>query len=125
MGGPEPLQERAWHRYRAGGDEFMLFLEYNTEIEKTIDRVFHNLCGKYENFQIAVTMGVALGENVGLSYEALFHAADAALYAAKRAGRGRYRFYDDSLQTLLDSVPHAEREETAADHTNQEGGDKT
>ncbi len=101
---------------RAGGDEFMLFLEYNTDIEKTIDRVFRNLCGKYENFQIAVTMGVALGEDVGLSYETLFHAADAALYAAKRAGRGRYRFYDDSLQTLLDSVPHAEQEETATIH---------
>lgn len=88
---------------RVGGDEFLLFLEYKTDIEKTIDRIFHSLCGKYEQFRISVSMGVALGEVTGLSYDEMFHAADAALYSVKRSGRGEYCFYDESLKNLLDA----------------------
>lgn len=90
---------------RIGGDEFFVFLEYKTDIEKTVGRIFHSLCGHYRQFQVSLTMGVALGEDVGLSYENLFQAADAAMYAAKRAGRGRYRFYDESLKDLLGNHP--------------------
>ena len=89
---------------RAGGDEFLLFLEYNTDIERTVDRIFHSLCGPYEDYNISVTMGAALAEVTGKSYEALFHAADAALYAAKRAGRAQYRFYDESLKDMLSAI---------------------
>ena len=87
---------------RAGGDEFLLFLEYKTDIERSIDRIFKSLCGQYEQFKISVSMGVALGEDTGLSYEAMFRAADAALYSVKRSGRGKYCFYDQSLKHLLD-----------------------
>ena len=78
---------------RLGGDEFLLFLEYKTDIEKTIDRIFKNLCSPCEQFDISISMGVALAQDVGLSYDALFQAADEALYDAKRAGRGQYVFY--------------------------------
>ena len=89
---------------RAGGDEFLLFLEYNTDIERTIQRVFQNLCGYYEDYEISVTMGVALSSVAGHSYEELFRAADAALYAAKRAGKKRYHFYDESLRDMLSAI---------------------
>ncbi len=98
---------------RAGGDEFMLFLEYKTDIEKTIDRIFHTLCGDFEGFQISVTMGVALVEDTGLSYEAMFHAADQALYAAKGMGRGRYLFYDESMKGMLSALSEIDSDAAA------------
>ncbi len=100
---------------RAGGDEFLLFLEYNTDIERTVDRIFHSLCGPYENYDISVTMGVALAQLTGKSYEALFQAADAALYAAKRAGRAQYRFYDESLKDTLSAISDIDDEQGGTD----------
>jgi hypothetical protein len=36
----------------------------------------------------------------------MFLAADQALYAAKRSGRNKYLFYEDSMQNILpDMVP--------------------
>ncbi len=89
---------------RAGGDEFLLFLEYNTDLERTVDRIFSSLCGYYGDYRISVTMGIATAEAVGEDYEQLFRAADAALYAAKRAGRGRYCFYDSSMKDMLSAI---------------------
>lgn len=96
---------------RTGGDEFMLFLEYNTDLERTIDRIFNSLCGDYEGYDISVTMGVARSETAGPSYEDLFREADSALYAAKRAGKRRYCFYDCSMRDVL-------RAETDVDERN-------
>ena len=90
---------------RAGGEEFFIFLEYNTDIEKTIDRIFRNLCFTFERHAVSVSMGVALGQEVGLAYQSLYHAADIALYAAKRGGKHQYRFYQPSLQNMLDVEP--------------------
>ena len=89
---------------RAGGDEFLLFLEYNTDLEKTIDRIFNSLCGQHGGYNISVTMGVSLAETTDGSYEGMFRAADAALYTAKRAGRGRYSFYDSSMENTLSAI---------------------
>lgn len=43
-------------------------------------------------------MGVARTEAVGRDYNALFKAADQALYTAKRTGSGKYCFYIDTMQ---------------------------
>ena len=92
---------------RAGGEEFFLFLEYNTDIEKTIDRIYKRLCFTCEDRPVTVSMGVALGETVGLSYEALYHAADLALYTAKRSGKRQYRFYDKTMEETLSTMSDA------------------
>ena len=89
---------------RAGGDEFMLFLEYNTDLGKTVDRIFHSLCGPFGEYNISVTMGVARAEVTGRDYERLFRAADTALYAAKRSGKGKYFFYDSSMRDTLSAL---------------------
>ncbi len=96
---------------RAGGDEFLLFLEYNTDLERTIDRIFHSLCGPLDDYHISVTMGVARCEDAGQSYEAMFRAADSALYAAKRAGKGRYCFYDGSMRDVLTAISDIDDEQ--------------
>lgn len=89
---------------RVGGDEFLIFMEYKGDIEQALGRVFKNLLGQYEDFKISVSMGAALTEQVGFDYETLFHAADQALYSAKKAGRGRLHFYDESMSGVLTDI---------------------
>ncbi len=86
---------------RVGGDEFLLFFEYREHVDLAINRIFNSLIGNYESFPISVSMGVAKTQMLGMDYDTLFHAADQALYAAKRGGRRQFRFYDgDSSNTL-------------------------
>jgi len=89
---------------RAGGDEFLIFLEYKDEAETAISRIFRSLCGQYEHFPISISMGVALTNQIPGDYDALFHAADQALYTVKRGGRGQYRFYDDTMKKTLSAI---------------------
>ena len=89
---------------RAGGDEFLIFLEYKDEPDAIIDRIFHSLCGQFEHFPISISMGVALTSTVPGGYDALFHAADQALYTVKRSGRGQYRFYNDTMRETLSAI---------------------
>ena len=89
---------------RVGGDEFLVFLEYTEDLEPIIERIFHALTGRFEEFDISVSMGVARADLVGTDYETLFHCADQALYTVKRAGRGHYRFYDDSMDKMLSVI---------------------
>ncbi|WP_297870321.1 diguanylate cyclase [uncultured Oscillibacter sp.] len=104
---------------RAGGDEFVIFLEYKEEIETIIDRIFHSLCGQYKDFPISISMGVALSPALPRDYDSLFHAADQALYTAKRSGRGRYCFYDDTMSnTFCATVRHDAPD--AAEHQKEE-----
>ena len=86
---------------RVGGDEFLLFLEYQGDIEHIVGRIFEAVHGTYRDFQMSVSMGISLFPGDGSEYEALFHAADQALYAAKKAGKNRYVFYDDSMKDDL------------------------
>lgn len=89
---------------RAGGEEFFIFLDYNTDIEHTVERIFHNLCFDFEGRRVTVSMGAALAGAAGASYEELYHAADLALYAAKRDGKNRFCFYDDTMKEKGESV---------------------
>lgn len=86
---------------RLGGDEFMLFLEYEGDLHNIIDRIFHSLCGECDGFTVTVSMGVAEAEVAGDAYDRLYRAADQALYHSKRTGRARYTFYDDSMKDTL------------------------
>jgi len=86
---------------RIGGDEFLIFLEYKDEVEPIIARILQCLSGQFEHFPLSISMGVALTDKIHDGYDALFHAADQALYSAKRNGRGQYRFYDDTMKEIL------------------------
>ena len=89
---------------RAGGDEFLIFLECKEEVEPAVQRIHSALIGQFESFPISVSMGVATVETVGADYDALFKAADKALYTVKRSGRGYFRFYNDSMAETLSSI---------------------
>ena len=104
---------------RAGGDEFLIFLECKMEIEPAVQRIYSALTGQYENFPISVSMGVATIEAVGADYDALFQAADKALYTVKRSGRGYFRFYDDSMVKTLSAISPIDGETAAEDNKTQ------
>ncbi len=89
---------------RVGGDEFLIFLEYKGEAQTAIRRIFNALTGEFEGFTISLSMGVAQTDQVGTDYDALFHAADNALYAVKRGGRGKFLFYDEAMRDTLSSI---------------------
>lgn len=90
---------------RIGGDEFLLFLECGSSWDKVIKRIFESLSAPYKDYSISISMGIARTADVGSNYEAMFRAADQALYVAKENGRNRYCFYNDSMRdTLL--TPH-------------------
>ncbi len=97
---------------RLGGDEFLFFFEYTEKVEPTIERIFSSLTGTYETFPLSVSMGVAQTAVVGYEYNRLFHAADQALYSAKRAGRKRYCFYDESMKDMLSVISPIDSDES-------------
>ena len=99
---------------RAGGDEFLIFLEYKDELLPIISRIFSSLCGVFEDFRISISMGIAQTEIVGGNYDALFHAADQALYTVKRSQRGQFRFYDYSMQNTLSTITPIDSGEDAS-----------
>ena len=106
---------------RVGGDEFLMFLEYRGELDPIIARIYHTISGStYEEFPISLSMGIARTELVGTDYETMFHAADQALYRVKRSGRGRYDYYDGSIEETLSVISPIDGSENAE----QEKGDE-
>ena len=93
---------------RIGGDEFLIFLKYETDVEMTVESIFKALVETYDGVTVFISMGVAETSVVGNEYAALFHAADQALYSAKRAGRSQCVFYDDSMQGVFSNAVCAE-----------------
>ena len=90
---------------RAGGDEFLIFLEYQQELASMIQRIYSSLGGEFEGFRLSVSMGVSTSEEAGQDYNALFQMADSALYTVKRGGRGQCRFYDPlSMKDALSAI---------------------
>lgn len=97
---------------RVGGDEFLVFLECDEEIEKMIERIATALKGEYENFPVAVNIGVALTEHMGSDYGKLLQAADQALCSAKKDGAGYWRFFDESLKQIPSGLSPIDLEES-------------
>ena len=99
-----PRQEVA---ARIGGDEFVVVLEgvNNAEAVKAIaSRLLHELGEPYligtAPLKSSVSIGVVLhlgGEGQPPTAEDVLRNADTAMYEAKRAGRGRWVMFDDSM----------------------------
>ena len=89
---------------RVGGDEFLFFLEYKEDAGPAIQRVFRHLSCEYEGRKIAVSLGVAYTDELGMDYDRLFHAADQALAAAKGQGGNQVCYYNEAMKDLLSAV---------------------
>lgn len=91
---------------RLGGDEFVVLLPKLGDIAEsevvakkvlgTLQEPFHV---EGHDIFINASIGLAVGPHDGARYSDLLKAADAAMYAAKRAGRGIYRIYGANMVT--------------------------
>jgi diguanylate cyclase (GGDEF)-like protein len=78
--------------YRLGGEEFLIVLAGTTvgEGRDVAGRARVALSGaRPGDLPVTISIGVAAARGEDVNYDALFRAADAALYEAKRAGRDR------------------------------------
>ncbi|MEN4828964.1 EAL domain-containing protein [Pseudomonas sp. P39-UII1] len=106
---------------RMGGDEFTaLFdnLPYPEQAGRHAEQLLERVSVQQQVDGMDVCLGVSIGiatyPDCGANVEGLLRAADAAMYAAKQAGRHQYRFYDQELNgrarsrlMLEDSVRNA------------------
>jgi diguanylate cyclase (GGDEF)-like protein len=81
---------------RVGGDEFVVVqtgIQHEDEANILAHRIIRVVSAPYQlgeyKVQIGVSVGVAIAPRDGLELEKLVLCADAALYSAKREGRGR------------------------------------
>jgi diguanylate cyclase (GGDEF)-like protein len=88
--------------YRIDGDEFAVVLLQVTanEVASVADRIIGNVSQPYDlgnanSAAITVTVGAALAPRDGDTPESLLWCGDAALYIAKKAGKGIYHRYSE------------------------------
>ncbi|MEQ1529519.1 MAG: EAL domain-containing protein, partial [Methylococcales bacterium] len=89
---------------RLGGDEFCIILDNITDEEgvaEVADRCLHKvnqpLLLDQHQIKPRVSIGIALYPRDGTNEVELMKAADAAMYAAKQAGKQRYVFYSEDM----------------------------
>jgi len=92
---------------RLGGDEFVIlqrgasgYADAERLAERLIDLVGRTyvLSGHTVNIGVSIGVGMSVGP---MQPRDLLRRADLALYEAKRAGRGRYRFFEDGMDLML------------------------
>lgn len=95
------------HVGRLGGDEFQVIVPQVTQPDKLTNiakSIILSLAKPFsidgEEVRIGSSIGIAVSDGEGLPSSALVRNADLALYAAKDAGRGVFRFYTDSMHDV-------------------------
>ena len=86
---------------RIGGDEFIIFMEYTRAIESQIKRIFKCITRDFQNFNVSISMGVAVTDGAPTDYDKLFEKADIAAYAVKKSSKNAFRFYDVSMRNIF------------------------
>jgi diguanylate cyclase (GGDEF)-like protein len=106
---------------RLGGDEFAVLLPRTNSTQKTealAKRILELLAQPYEihghRITAGASIGIALAPHDGNDPDLLLKAADMALYSAKAAGRGTYKFFHKSMAEQLRSKRQLEHDLRAA-----------
>ena len=99
---------------RIGGDEFVLLVEYyekEVELIQLAGRLIQSLRSPIQIEPYEVTVGVSIGiaefPQDGTQVDQLLHAADHAMYVAKKQGKNRYCFAHKSAKGALLTSPTA------------------
>lgn len=86
---------------RIGGDEFAIVVSHvegAAELAFLADQIIARLSAPYRigeaQLNVGATIGIAAAPAHGASHEELTRSADLALYSAKAAGRGSWRFFE-------------------------------
>ncbi len=87
---------------RLGGDEFAIILNApggKKDMSKVANRILDNIGNHYLHHEQRVPFGVSIGISCypgdGITSEILIANSDAAMYAAKKSGKGHCRFFSD------------------------------
>lgn len=90
---------------RFGGDEFVVVLDDVARVQDVMtvaERLQHELAQPIilpgRELAITTSMGISVGAGQNLSVSELLREADAAMYRAKVAGRGRLALFDGGMQ---------------------------
>jgi diguanylate cyclase (GGDEF)-like protein len=102
---------------RLGGDEFVVLLsdiKYQNKIADIADKLVKAIGAPYRNMaghdvSTSLSIGIALFPEDAHNIDELLSKADTAMYAAKNAGKGTYRFYQSSAYPQLQSLQNAVR----------------
>ncbi|MFY9198439.1 MAG: GGDEF domain-containing protein [Acutalibacteraceae bacterium] len=92
---------------RIGGDEFVAFIKNVQSVALVCDKVQrlsasfkkYGLDNNY-NYKLSVSMGIAMHNKDGKTYDELYKNADKALYEAKRNGKDQYKFCIKNVSSL-------------------------
>jgi diguanylate cyclase len=105
---------------RLGGDEFVVLLtgihcaaDADLMAASVIERMLKGVWTDGQPLQVVPSVGISLYPQDGDNVEALIKNADAAMYEAKRGGRGTYRFFEASMNeaaTRTLQIQHALRD---------------
>ena len=102
---------------RQGGDEFVLLLVRLADprdaarvAEKLIHAIQQPIHIDGHELRVSASIGIALLPQDGRDKESLTRAADAALYHAKQAGRGRYNYFTDVMSASAEERMRTEHD---------------
>ena len=106
---------------RIGGDEFILVLRKVTRADDLLAHLTRlvtmfetpmQVAGNY--VAVGATMGVSLAHSAEATSAEMLRRADIALYRAKGEGRGRFAFFEDSMDEQVQARLELERQLRAA-----------
>ena len=92
---------------RVGGDEYMLFIKHTGEDNVAFDKaeaLREEMAGlsRKIGIPVSISVGIAVYQRDGDSFETLYKAADEALYQVKRSGKNAISFFTSSILTAPD-----------------------
>jgi diguanylate cyclase (GGDEF)-like protein/PAS domain S-box-containing protein len=93
---------------RFGGDEFAILLEDVSSVQEAADaaeRILEALVNPIrlaqKELSIRASLGIAVAEEPGADADELIRNADAAMYIAKREGKGGYRLFEPTMHEVV------------------------
>lgn len=96
---------------RLGGDEFACGFLFDHDYPETVERIAERLVMRMAQpfdadgiaCHVSCTIGIARSDMDCRSMDALLRRADIAMYSAKKAGRNRYAWFDQSMERELNA----------------------
>ena len=80
---------------RFGGDEFFILMKNVSDkqnVAKKAEEIM-NILSSIQNYDVTISIGIAMSPTDGKTYDELQKCADIALYLAKEGGKNKYCFY--------------------------------